>query len=210
MLPGPAKGHSLDIMHANSRLTSFLTRAADRYRHHESQIGQHLSRAVHDTSNGTIRKLPAGPAARSVLNGVLEAGADPLLDHLANIADILAWRISAGGRDNAEVASAVTVAELIGPDGMIRSDQCRFGLLLQHAGIFYPPHHHEAEELYLVLSGVAAWQTDKYQPALLQPGSFAHHAPWQPHSIRTEVDPLLALWGWTGNLSLSTYSMTGV
>ncbi len=196
-------------MNQNSRLTSFLNHAAVRYKDHESQIAHHLSRAVASASNGTVRKAPFSPAACSILNEVLATATDPLLGHLADIADMLTWRVSAGGWDNAEVASSIVVAELIGPDGMTRSDQCRFGLLLQQAQVFYPPHHHEAEELYLVLSGVAAWQADRNQPALLQPGSFAHHAPWQPHSIRTEADPLLALWGWTGNLSLSTYAMTG-
>ena len=37
-------------------------------------------------------------------------------------------------------------------------------------------------------------------------GTLIHHAPYQPHAIRTHNIPLLALWSWTGNLSNDTYS----
>ena len=65
--------------------------------------------------------------------------------------------------------------------------------------IRYPPHAHDPEEWYLVLSGNPQWLVDgeKFQA---KPGDFIHHPPRATHSMVTSDKPLLALWMRTGEL----------
>ena len=71
------------------------------------------------------------------------------------------------------------------------------GFYLQNQNIDYPPHAHEAEEFYLILSGHGSWQIgNSWDDAT--PGSIFHHQPGESHRMITESEPLLAIWIWTG------------
>ena len=194
-------------MDQHSPLTSFLGQAAAWYENHESLIAQHLSRTIVRASKGSIREPETKRIPCPINQDDLKLDGDPRLDAIVNIVDKLAWRISAAGRKNADLASKIAVAEIFGPDGIVWSDECRFGLLYQAPHVVYPSHYHEAEELYLVLRGTAIWQKDDSAPSKQKPGDFIRHKAWQPHGIETSADPLLALWGWAGNLAISTYAM---
>ncbi len=95
--------------------------------------------------------------------------------------------------------------EIAGPTGMIQTDACRWGFFLQNADHDYPERLHAAEELYFVVSGMAEWTREGEASTLRPPGSFIHHASWQPHAMRTVSQPLLAMWGWTGNIDYGQY-----
>ena len=71
-------------------------------------------------------------------------------------------------------------------------------MLLLAPGLTYPLHAHQAEELYLPLSGVAEWQMDDADFAWVQPGQVIHHAPWVPHAMRCGAEPMAALYLWRG------------
>jgi hypothetical protein len=99
------------------------------------------------------------------------------------------------------------VLELAGPDGIAVCRSFRCGLYLQSPAAFYPSHCHEADELYLVLSGVGSWQQGCSPGKNKVPGSLIHHAPNVLHSIRSAEHPVLALWVWTGNIDYRTYRL---
>ena len=96
--------------------------------------------------------------------------------------------------------------QIAGPEGLIVDHRFRFGIYLQMPETFYPSHSHEAEELYLPLTGTGQWQKDDGEFEPVASGSLIRHAPYQPHAMLTHGAPLLALWSWTGNLSFDTYS----
>jgi mannose-6-phosphate isomerase-like protein (cupin superfamily) len=100
--------------------------------------------------------------------------------------------------------------EIVGPEGFAHSDALRFGLYVQTPESFYPPHNHAAEEFYNVLSGRACWQKDDGEFRVKGPGSLIRHAPWQRHAMKTATEPLLAMWVWTGDLSMVSYRIDGV
>ncbi len=97
--------------------------------------------------------------------------------------------------------------EIAGPDGMGQRDDIRFGLYLQSAGTFYAPHNHEAVEHYLPVSGTALWQRGDGAFERRAPGTLITHATYERHAMRTDAEPLLALWIWTGNIDFATYAV---
>ena len=89
----------------------------------------------------------------------------------------------------------------------VKNKQLRFGLLLQDPNIIYAKHQHAAEELYLVLSGIASWSVDDEEAKEKDEGEFIHHAENQPHQMNTNHDPLLAIWAWLGDIGAESYSI---
>lgn len=88
--------------------------------------------------------------------------------------------------------------ELLGQRGHFASGELALGVLLLGPETAYPLHSHAAEEIYIVLSGEAAWRKGAAGEKPLPPGSVVHHPPWTPHAMRTEDAPLLALYLWHG------------
>jgi len=73
-------------------------------------------------------------------------------------ASYLSWRQPGFGHVAQTVSIHLAVCEIIGPTGHITHDNIRAGLFFQDADILYPRRSHAAEEIYLPLSGLAAWQ----------------------------------------------------
>ena len=116
---------------------------------------------------------------------------------LAHAAPLLAWRrsytvneVGAGFFDN------YGWSELLGLTGPVPSEHLACGVLLLGPRVTYPPHHHEADEIYVPLSGTAQWMHGDGAWTLQQPGSVIHHAPQERHAMRTAAQPLLALYLW--------------
>lgn len=127
-----------------------------------------------------------------------------LADLVRDSAGRVPWIIG-GARMPASFAGRSAYIEIAGPDGVVPSERLRFGLFTQAPKSFYPPHNHEAEEHYYVLSGEALWQKGGSPFAAMPPGSCIRHAPWQSHAMRTGPAPLLAMWVWTGALGMESY-----
>ena len=92
---------------------------------------------------------------------------------------------SALGRCNSEYAALV-------------SERLVCGFLLLGPQTLYPRHRHEAEEIYVPLSGTAAWQQGDGAWREKLPGAAIHHTSLEPHAMRTAQQPLLALYLWRG------------
>ena len=122
-----------------------------------------------------------------------------LVDALATHADALAWRRSYTAADfGAAFLERYGWTELMGLRGPIPSETIACGLLMLGPDIVYPAHAHEAEELYLPISGTA-WWTRGHEAAVARPaGTPIHHPSWIPHAMRTGAEPLLALYVWRG------------
>ncbi len=82
---------------------------------------------------------------------------------------------------------------------MIVSENIRIGLFLQKPQVNYPLHAHEAEELYIILSGKARWKIDDKMFNVI-PGTIIKHQSCQDHATFTEEETLFALWIWTGKI----------
>ena len=190
-----------------NELRGFLSAASLRFQDHESKIAQHISLALADDPKLNQNRIPEAAPVTVLLHNVLPKQQTNLISRLAKCADSLSWREAGFGKLPKELSKRIFASELIGPNGFFESTNIRIGLLIQQEKIAYPKHWHDAEELYLVLNGNAYWSVDDNPADLYPPDSFVHHKSCQPHSMTTQAEPLLALWGWTGDIDGKSYSI---
>ena len=181
----------------------FLTQAAETFARHDSAIGRTLAGALAEI---TPRDLAPPTRAETVPEPRLDTATEPACS-LAACLPFLHWRRSGFGRLPDGLSKNIHAAEIVGPHGMIPHAHIRFGVLHQNAAQRYPEHRHAAEELYFILAGQALWSIDKNAPSTQEAGCFVHHRPWQWHAMETLAGPLLALWGWTGQIDADTYGL---
>ena len=129
----------------------------------------------------------AAPATQSLVQGLVAS------------ADALEWRQTYTAADfGPAFLDRYGWSELIGLRGPIPSTAIACGVMLLGPEIDYPPHAHEAEELYLPLAGTALWLRGDEPWRSRPPGEPIHHPSWMPHAMRTAAEPLLALYVWRG------------
>jgi hypothetical protein len=148
----------------------------------------------------------AGPAGRPLTRhlpaalALTRAEAPELACLLEPIAELLPWRYGYVARPDAPgLDASMGWAELVGPEAPFRSGQVCLGLTLIGPGNHYLPHRHPAVELYRVLAGRAEWSAGEVA-AVESPGAYILHAANIVHAMRTEEEPLLAIYSWTGDV----------
>lgn len=129
--------------------------------------------------------------------GDAQGFASSLIGALCRAAPTLAWHQTyTAAEAGATFLRNYGWTELLGPRGCARSTKIACGALLLGPHTFYPPHRHEAEEVYVPLSGTADWQQGDAVWRQCAPGTLIHHRSEEPHAMRTEKEPLLALYLW--------------
>lgn len=84
-------------------------------------------------------------------------------------------------------------AEIIGRRGLEVRDGITVGLTVMEPGVIYPDHHHPPEEVYVVLSP-GQWRQNAdpwWEPGF---GGYVYNPPNILHAMRSDNDPLLAIW----------------
>jgi mannose-6-phosphate isomerase-like protein (cupin superfamily) len=96
--------------------------------------------------------------------------------------------------------------EFAGLTGPVSSKRLACGVLLLGPRVTYPPHRHEAEEIYVPLAGTAKWRRGNESWRELPPGNVIRHARHESHAMQTGSEPLLALYLWRSrNLAQSSH-----
>ncbi len=132
--------------------------------------------------------LAAGDRSAEEVVGLLKAAAPGLC-----------WGQTYGPDDfGPEFLNRYGWTELVGLRGAVASRRIACGLLLLGAGVEYPLHRHEAEEIYVPLGRPALWRKEAGKWAPVPAGAPIHHGPWTAHGMRTGADPLLAVYLWRG------------
>jgi len=124
----------------------------------------------------------------------------------------LAWRqtYTAKDLDRAFLDNYGWSEILGGGNGALASERIACGFLILGPSTHYPRHRHEAEEIYLPLSGTAAWQQGDARWQDRAPGALIHHASEEPHAMRTGGSPLLALYLWRSDNLAQKARLDGV
>ncbi len=122
-----------------------------------------------------------------------------LVDVIAVLGASLPWGQSYTAADfGGDFQTRYGFMELIGPRGPFVADDVACGLLLFAPETEYPQHRHEAEEIYFVLAGTAAWRAGTDDYGAVPPGDVLHRRSWGPHATRMGAEPMLALYLWRG------------
>ena len=85
---------------------------------------------------------------------------------------------------------------LIGPGGAYRSKQMLGFVVYMPPNLWYPWHHHPAEELYTVLHGEAEFLREGEPNEILTAGQSSFHGSNQPHAMQTHDHSVLAYVTW--------------
>lgn len=88
---------------------------------------------------------------------------------------------------------------IIGENAPFWSDALRLFMVYMPSGLYYPWHHHPAEESYMVVSGSATFKKNDCRDELLSEGEVSFHASNQSHAMETSKDPVLCLVAWRNN-----------
>lgn len=99
--------------------------------------------------------------------------------------------------------------ELIGPDGLVTSEEVRLGLYGMLPGAEYGIRTHLAEEVFVMLAGRADWRTGSGAYNELVPGDRSHHPSMTPHANRTRDHAFMSIYVWHGDVSTDSYVYEG-
>ena len=162
----------------------------------------HLRAALPDGSPPARREVVPRPLpVMAWLNGIEDRAAPDTRDLcavLCRTAPQLAWGQTYGVDDfGAGFLERYGWTEVLGQRGPFVSDSIACGFLLLGPGVEYPRHRHEAEEIYLILSGTAEWLKDDHGFVPRPPGALIHTPPLCWHGIRTGDQALLVLYLWS-------------
>jgi len=193
----------------NEAVAGLLAAAAGAYAASGHPLAVAAAALLHACPVSRVPPVVRQPPALADLGAALAAlPAGPLSEILRDCAPRLPWSDSAFAMPG-KLAGRYAYVDIAGPDGFSVTETIGFGLYLQRRETVYPAHSHAAEELYLVLSGTAAWQFDDGAFTARAPGSLIHHRPRQRHAMTTFGEPLITMWIWTGDLDESTYQIDG-
>src|SRR3984885_10463770 len=144
----------------------------------------------------TPRSLPV-LKYESVLKSQTPPWARSITEELFRLGPSLHWGQSypaaAVGAQFQENYGWTEVAGLYGP---IPCEHIAIGFLFLGPAALYPRHRHEAEEIYVPVSGTAAWQGGDGIWRDKPPGALAVDASNEPHAMQTSSEPLLGLYLW--------------
>ena len=95
-----------------------------------------------------------------------------------------------------DMLSGYGFVELIGKYGPFVSDSIRCGIGVWGPHINYPVHKHQAEEIYLVMSGSAMFKVGERSEALKTPEDVVFVESMTPHGFRTVDHPMVLFYLW--------------
>ena len=142
-----------------------------------------------------------------LLNACALPNALPICAEILGCNKLLDWTCWEGKGLSSSVSARLFSTELVGPDGHFPSPAVRVGLLVSEPLTDYPISSHSGEETYFVIAGEAKWAQGDACYRSHSPGEFVHHPAWMPHGRRTDVEPFLGAWRWSGDLDLATFSV---
>lgn len=122
---------------------------------------------------------------------------DPLVALVRAVTDLAQWRETY--KDSGLPQSFLDVFGtwcLVGAGGPFRSSRLAAYFLYMPSGLWYPWHHHPAEELYCVLAGSGEFYVAGQPAKTLSAGDTIQHGSNEPHALQTTKSPVLAYVVW--------------
>ena len=122
-------------------------------------------------------------------------------DALVNAGPIAQWRETYKGAPISQAfLDRFACYEILGVDAPFATTEMRSFVVYQPPGLYYPWHHHPAEELYVVIAGEAEFSIEGEDPRTLRSGDTIFHRSNVPHALTTHEHPVMACVLWRGDL----------
>ena len=99
--------------------------------------------------------------------------------------------------------------ELLGPNGLVKSDHVRLGVYGMMPYSAYGMRTHPAEEVYIMLAGRVDWARGQTSYTDHRPGERSYHPGMMAHANRTHASAFMSTYVWTGDISTKNYVYSG-
>lgn len=120
---------------------------------------------------------------------------------ILQVSDLLQWYQRAAASDCKDAKTTECArfqqghanAQIIGPQGLYKSNEIMVGVSVMGPNLRYPDHHHPPQEVYVVLSGGQWWQEGGqwHHPGL---DGYVYNPENITHAMQSTDRPLLAIW----------------
>ena len=119
---------------------------------------------------------------------------------IRNASEVVHWRDTYKGTDiSDDFMARFGCYCIIGDDAPFTSNSIRLWMVYMPPHLYYPWHNHPAEEMYMVVSGSAAFRRKGCPEEELLEGDTSFHTSNQPHAMETFEAPVLCLVAWRDN-----------
>jgi len=169
--------------------------------HEHPQIAQ-FKPSILDWGDSWRSVEPADLPVSAALTAVAECAASnikPLLQTFARHSHRLRWEQSYRKQDALvpdAMLDAYGFAEIIGLRGPFVSDRIRAGIAIWGAHLDYPQHQHQAEEIYVLLSGSAEFSFAGNAAQTRRAGDVVFVESNRRHGFRTGEECLVVYYLW--------------
>ena len=155
-----------------------------------------------DRQEVTPHHIPAATLMKADGDLTATASTEALRDAFIAASDIAQWRETyKGTRIGADFMERFGCYCLIGGGGPFSAPDMGAYVVYMPPGLYYPYHHHPAEEIYYILAGEAEFMMESEQPKTLGPGEHVFHPSNRPHATQTHDRPFMALVLWRGDMA---------
>ena len=100
--------------------------------------------------------------------------------------------------------------ELVGPDGLVKSESIRLGLYGMLPDSEYGVRTHPAEEIYIMLAGECFWKRGDAPYCCERTNGRSYHPSLMPHASKTKDQAFMSVYAWVGDLSTESYEYSGL
>jgi len=147
---------------------------------------------------------------QSFLDVMVSEKADPVCRLIAEMPFAWAPPLTTDDPTYLALAPAKVHVELLGPQGVVHSDDVRLGLYGLKPNSEYGLRTHPAEEVFVMLAGQAGWMRGDRPYLLSGPGERSYHPSMLPHATRTTDRAFLSAYCWCGDISTENYVYKGL
>ena len=194
---------------ANSiSLKSFLLNLADVF-DGDIEIEKTARRELRKVSQANFStKQCALPAP--ILSVIQKSDAHPLCGDIVGMP--LDWRPPETSKSPLYAKHSIfkSHVELVGPDGLVKSELIRLGLYGMIPNSEYGIRTHPADEMYIMLAGECFWKRGDAPYCCERPNGRSYHPSMMPHASKTEDQAFMSVYVWVGDLSTDAYEYSGL
>jgi mannose-6-phosphate isomerase-like protein (cupin superfamily) len=194
-------------MNTEKIFKDILIRLSDIYQNEGSQTGSLTAEALSLASNQVFDlKENEHEELSKFFNSFISNDDHMLAQQIKEISNFLPWHHSSmGGRIEGDLKKQFIQSVLLGPSGIIKSNDYEVGIFMQMANIDYSVRRHPAEETFFIISGKGYFNKDHHPEIYGEVGDYIHNPSMINHSNRTEEHHMIWSWRWSGDISLDSY-----